>query len=510
MSDPATVEPQNAAEDSKQKGILGLIRRATSTKPTPPPEAVAATKGEPSSVLSGENVATEPADITVAEPVAPATASGLTGAQIEAKWDQVITEAMNKPPTVMQKLKRLTSKDGKSRKNTKETPTNLEADEPLMTDIVETEEGGGGTDTPPMDPKLKAALSATPGANTLSRRIQVMLSNVPPFLHTVPDGTTPDAPSTSKPTPAPAPPLTDAKLLGYLSDPSVMNGDAKVQVTKAGKTKKSVWQVLDQLVPYKPPVADVTDEVESTAADAAGSSLMITGPLIPNDKSVVHIAQSQIVEVEAIEQIPGIPKSVAKGVFLSIFPPFWKKKKTIPSPPSPDLDSAPALPATTQVKVWIPSKTELSFQVAWWGFRLWLPPPVMVILSDKTIEATKRAAMVTAAIGWLINNIPMAMLPLPLQPAITLLKAVVPYLGYIGGFISWSWAEVKSFDKGNGVVLSATWLLPIALIPGTWETVQGDVPVGSGTTPAPGTTIPAPGTTTPTPGASTSGTAAPS
>ena len=28
---------------------------------------------------------------------------------------------------------------------------------------------------------------------------------------------------------------------------------------------------------------------------------------------------------------------------------------------------------------------------------------------------------------------------------------------------------MRAFDKGNGVVLSATWLMPVAVIPGTWE-----------------------------------------
>ena len=30
-----------------------------------------------------------------------------------------------------------------------------------------------------------------------------------------------------------------------------------------------------------------------------------------------------------------------------------------------------------------------------------------------------------------------------------------------------------TFDKGNGVILSATWLMPIVLVPGTWEDEEG-------------------------------------
>lgn len=31
----------------------------------------------------------------------------------------------------------------------------------------------------------------------------------------------------------------------------------------------------------------------------------------------------------------------------------------------------------------------------------------------------------------------------------TLLRRLVPYLGYIGGFIAWSWSALKVFDKGT-------------------------------------------------------------
>lgn len=83
----------------------------------------------------------------------------------------------------------------------------------------------------------------------------------------------------------------------------------------------------------------------------------------------------------------------------------------------------------------------------------------MAVLSDKTLEASKRAAMIATALGWLINNIPTALLPPPLKTAVTLLKAVVPILGYIGGFIAWSWSEV------NAAPLSAPELPNSSLFP---------------------------------------------
>lgn len=79
----------------------------------------------------------------------------------------------------------------------------------------------------------------------------------------------------------------------------------------------------------------------------------------------------------------------------------------------------------------------------------YLPPPVLVILSDKTLEATKRAAMITAALTWIFNNLPVNALPPAVRPAAILLQRIVPYLGYIGTFIAWSWSTIKSYDVGG-------------------------------------------------------------
>ncbi|KAI5118387.1 hypothetical protein M0805_005849 [Coniferiporia weirii] len=131
-------------------------------------------------------------------------------------------------------------------------------------------------------------------------------------------------------------------------------------------------------------------------------------------------------------------------------------------------------PKPKEKVVWVPSKTDLSIQVLWWGYRMYLPPPVLEILNNKSLEAAKRAALITTALTWLFDHLPMTILPMHLQPAAAVLKCLAPLLGAIGTFISWSWRAIGTFDKGQGVVLSATWLLPVVLIPGTWE--DGEMP----------------------------------
>ncbi|KAJ8072270.1 hypothetical protein PM082_015829 [Marasmius tenuissimus] len=141
-------------------------------------------------------------------------------------------------------------------------------------------------------------------------------------------------------------------------------------------------------------------------------------------------------------------------------------------------------------RVWIPSNTHVSIQALWWGYRIFLPPPVMSVLSDKTIEAAKRAALITTALTWTFAHLPMDMVPAPMRSALLMLQLLVPYLGYMGTFISWSWSTIKDYDVGYGTILSATWVMPVALIPGTWQAY--DFP---GSTKAPGS-VPSAGTGT--------------
>ena len=115
---------------------------------------------------------------------------------------------------------------------------------------------------------------------------------------------------------------------------------------------------------------------------------------------------------------------------------------------------------------------------------------MMKVLDDETTEIAKRANLISTALQWILNHVPSG-LPMELMAVVAVLKAIAPIVGYIGAFVSWSWVAIKSFDKGQGVVLSATWLLPIALIPGSWDFVLPETPTSPAPDPAP-TPAPAP------------------
>lgn len=58
--------------------------------------------------------------------------------------------------------------------------------------------------------------------------------------------------------------------------------------------------------------------------------------------------------------------------------------------------------------------------------------------------------------------------------ALAISAGISPVIGYIASFVQFSWDELKKLDKGNGIILTATWILPIATIPRTYKVSPGD------------------------------------
>ncbi|KAF9270822.1 hypothetical protein L218DRAFT_952891 [Marasmius fiardii PR-910] len=240
----------------------------------------------------------------------------------------------------------------------------------------------------------------------------------------------------------------DSKLAKLLSSETMMNGGGG----GIEKGKESVWTILDRMG-YRNPSKGKEKEDDGTSNE---DGIMFYTPLQPTTELSPEIAESVLEDDDS----------------TSYF-----------SSTSPTLESSnpPAKEEPKPKRVFQPSATKLSVQCTWWGFRLFIPPPVMAQLSNAHIAAAKRGAMVTAALKWLVDKAPLTMIPPQLRPAMLLLKSFSPYLGYIGAFVAWSWGRVEGKDDGNGVVLTATWLLPIAILPASWDFEVHGVPVGGDT-----------------------------
>ncbi|KAJ7208161.1 hypothetical protein B0H12DRAFT_1158469 [Mycena haematopus] len=229
-----------------------------------------------------------------------------------------------------------------------------------------------------------------------------------------------------------------------------------------------VWEALNALDPPKSRKPPGTDDTPVPGDDEQiQGDVMLYCPLHPTEDSKVQLAATETVEVPLIHK-DSLWESRWK--LLSSYVAGFMRSTT---------------PHTKVVTKWVPSTTQVSFQALWWGYRMYLPPPVMAHLTSDEAETVKIATTITAVLTWFLANVNPASIPPPLLPAFLLLQKLGPYAGYIGTFVSWIWGTVTNADKGYGVVLTATWILPVALIP---SAIKGP------DTPAPGvppTTAPA-------------------
>ncbi|KAJ7043305.1 hypothetical protein C8F04DRAFT_36997 [Mycena alexandri] len=310
-----------------------------------------------------------------------------------------------------------------------------------------------------------------PEPATLAERIRTLISSLPaPSPQRPPIKTDPppvDADGCPIP-PAGAVRIKDPKLIELLSDPDIMAGSPD-------DNRLSVWSALDALPAPAPKKPTMTDALLSSSDDEPGDDVQIKGdvmvycPLHPTAESKVELAHTRVVEVP-VGKLDGLGQQSRWDFLWSVTVGLVK------SPP----------PQTKLVQIWVPSTTKISFHALWWGYRMYLPPPVMASLNEDETEAEKIVGTITAALSWFLGHTDVTSIPPALQPAFLLLQKLAPYAGYIATFVAWIWGTVKNTDKGNGVVLTATWLLPVALIPSAIKASD------------------APGTTPPTPAAATS------
>ncbi|KAF8257841.1 hypothetical protein EI94DRAFT_1835376 [Lactarius quietus] len=371
---------------------------------------------------------------------------------------------------------------------------------------------------------------------TLARRIQAMFSlRTAPPTPSATDATTSRTGSSEAAIPItpgssiPPAPVTDSRFLELLGNTNVMSGSSSTD------KRRSVFEILDHLRRPSGRAMEASNHLPSSVSEEEqenedseyddDSSIMLYGPLVPSEDSEVELAASDIMSVlddgetfeferparpisffdagehltprsppasllpvtpeeRHIQEAPSDdqPRTQEEPEALGWFD-TWKGKmiegrklvsETVAEGTKSWKDKTPEGRKIVKTKTrWVPSPDKISFQATWWGYRLYLPPPILDVLNNKRLEAAKRAAIITTALQWLLGQVPLTVLPPQFRPGLLVAQRLVPYLGYIGGFVAWSWGAMKSFDKGHGIVLTATWLLPVALIPGTWE-AKGD------------------------------------
>ncbi|KAG6878995.1 hypothetical protein C0992_005977, partial [Termitomyces sp. T32_za158] len=261
-----------------------------------------------------------------------------------------------------------------------------------------------------LPPSMTAAIGMGPSEQGMSHESQDSVTTAPPITGKGP----------------PIPENVDAKTMRLLSSENVMNGDdSSVPAPSRGARRQSVWSALEGMEPgrahesreqvHGPPPTHPDSGIRR--AEHAEKGVMLYSPLEPVADSEVEIAESR--EVTSADQGTRVPPT----------------------------------PATMETQ-WVPSTTKISVLTTWWGYRLYLPPPVMATLDSNQIKATQRAAMITTALTWFLKKVPTMVIPAPMVPAVKVLRRLSPLLSYIGVFIAWSWTRISACDRGTVVSCS--------------------------------------------------------
>ncbi|KAJ7150314.1 hypothetical protein C8R46DRAFT_1008478 [Mycena filopes] len=334
--------------------------------------------------------------------------------------------------------------------------------------LDESQNNGAGASDVPDEPGIPKNIAEdavrpedAPEPGLFAQRISTLIDSLPPPPEAPKDGQVGENDPRGPPLPLSV--TSDSKLMKLLSSESVMNGSIE-----AGR--QSVWYMLDGLERLKGRLGgDKAPEAGKGASsgnedEREDGGIMMYTPLQPTADSQVELADSEMVLEyldEPTEEEKATTASKTPVQDANTKPPLTSKNST-----SSKTATGPKKQQRVKEHVrWMPSPTQISLQAMWWGYRLYLPPPVMALLDDTHLAAARRGAMITASLKYMLDKIPLMLLPPQARPAVMVLKRLSPYLGYLSVFIAWSWTAIKARDKGDGVVLTATWLLPVALVP---------------------------------------------
>ena len=208
----------------------------------------------------------------------------------------------------------------------------------------------------------------------LARRIHSLLSPFPSHYTLTPSGSFLPQKTSVQAGEAADSANADSTFLSHLSSISAMNGSI-------AKGRESVWAALERLRYLPHPHSkeerrdhgeEITRDHEAEPDNVDMSSVMICGPLQPTEETELEIARSEVVSIdfeETLHEPAPVEQPKEQGVGMIRWP-FGKEQrrgetvplaeKALPSPP----------PQTKEVRVWYPSRTKISLQAFWWGYRM--------------------------------------------------------------------------------------------------------------------------------------------
>ena len=99
-----------------------------------------------------------------------------------------------------------------------------------------------------------------------------------------------------------------------------------------------------------------------------------------------------------------------------------------------------------------PRLDAVTVRIHWWGYQVFLPSAMMKRLDDAKASADSVIAF--------------------LQVLGDILLVIKPFVGILAAYVQLEYRVIRQQDQGQGVVISALWVLPVVYFPRSW-----DVPV---------------------------------
>ncbi|KAK0461121.1 uncharacterized protein EV420DRAFT_1530370 [Desarmillaria tabescens] len=99
-----------------------------------------------------------------------------------------------------------------------------------------------------------------------------------------------------------------------------------------------------------------------------------------------------------------------------------------------------------------PPTDRMSVLTYWWGLEVALPPPTLAYLGN--VRSISNAIVNFMSALALVNNGA---------------REILPFVRYISQFVDFEFNAIKEQDKGRGVVCAATWIMPAAMVPRSWD-----------------------------------------
>jgi hypothetical protein len=273
---------------------------------------------------------------------------------------------------------------------------------------------------------------------TFARRLGALIDSLPtlPSAVTTSSSSAPPIQDEGKQG-SPVPPEMDKDLIRMLGSEEIMNGQSTNDKKSNQKGKdapqqtRNIWNILASLKSNT-----VSETPSPSAVEEEDGGVMMYAPLEPTSDSKLELAESETLLEYVDDPLTSASTSTPesnKGIDGS------KDSTTLPTPAR----------NSREKHKWVPSTTQISILATWWGYRLYLPPPIMEKLNGMSLKASARAALITTALKWVLDKIPLTLIPLQFRPAVKMLKTLSPIVSYVGVFIAWSWDRVKSLDDGE-------------------------------------------------------------